>query len=466
MPTPSTLSRRSFLTRLAAVGAAIPTIATLSAACAPSTARPQNGTSAEAGVERGPTAVADTISLMITADPIEEAAYTTLLRAFQEAGSALEVDLVNMPGLADMYRRLLLDFASGTPADLFLLNYRRYVAFAAKKTLEGLAPYLAASTVIKAADFYAEVMEAFTWQEQLFGIPQNLSSLVVYYNKTIFDAAGVVYPSDDWTWDDFVQTAHALILDQDGDGVMDVWGLGTDAITLRVAPFIWMAGGDLVDNPQHPTQLALDSAEARLALAWFVALQTEHQVVPDPLTEKAESHETRFINGRLAMYLESRRVTPSLRQNTTFDWDVAPLPRLPTSMLLAGRTADQRRSTVLHSDAFCMAAQSQNKSAAWSLLEYANSPAGQTVLTRTGRVVPSNQRVAASSAFLDPAAKPAHSQVFLDSLAYIRRLPIMPTWTEIEAGISRELELAFHGDSTLDAAIDAAYIRTREFFRP
>jgi hypothetical protein len=42
----------------------------------------------------------------------------------------------------------------------------------------------------------------------------------------------------------------------------------------------------------------------------------------------------------------------------------------------------------------------------------------------------------------------------------------MPTWPEIEAGINRELELAFHGDSILDAAIDAAYIRTREFFAP
>lgn len=459
MATYTTLSRRTFLTKVATMGAIIPPVATLLAACAPPQARTRSGSPAVAGIDAAPTEVSGTISLMITADPVEEAAYTTLLTAFREAGSAVAVDLVNMPGLADMYRRLLMDFASGTPADLFLLNYRRYAAFAAKKTLEGLAPYLAASTVIKATDFYAQVIEALTWQEQLFGIPQNLSSLVVYYNKTIFDAAGVADPLADWTWDDFLQTAHLLTLDQDGDGSLDVWGLGTDAITLRVAPFIWMAGGDLVDNPQNPTQLALDSVEARRALAWFVALQTEQQVVPDPLTEKAESHETRFINGRLAMYLESRRVTPSLRQNTTFDWDVAPLPHLSAS-------ATQGRSTVLHSDAFCMAAQSQNKNAAWSLIEYANSPAGQTVLTRTGRVVPSNKSVAESPAFLDPAAKPARSQVFLDSLAYIRRLPIMPTWPDIEAGISRELELAFHGDSTLDAAIDAAYIRTREFFLP
>lgn len=450
-PTPATLSRRTFLTRLVA-GAVVPMVAP--AACALPKARRQTGAAAVAGIDSAPAAVSGTIALMIAADPVEEAAYTMLLTAFREAGNSVEVDLVNMPGLVDMYRRLLMDFASGTPADVFLLNYRRYAAFAAKKTLEELTPYLAASPVIKADDFYPQAVEAFQWQAHLFGIPQNIASLVVYYNKTIFDRAGVAYPQDDWTWTDCVDTAQALTFDQDGDGVMDVWGVGTDAITLRVAPFIWMAGGDLVDDPQNPTQLALDTPQARQALTWFIALQTEHQVVPDPLTEKAESHEARFINGRLAMYLESRRVTPSLRLNTTFDWDVAPLPRL------------DQITTVLHSDAFCMAAQSPHKAAAWSLMEYANSPDGQTVLTQTGRVVPSHKSVAASPAFLNPAAKPARSQIFLDSLTYIRRLPIMPTWTEIEAGISRELELAFHGDSTLDAAIDAAYIRTREFFLP
>jgi len=183
-------------------------------------------------------------------------------------------------------------------------------------------------------------------------------------------------------------------------------------------------------------------------------LQTEHGVVPDPVNEKAESHEARFINGRLAMYLESRRVTPSLRQNTSFDWDVAPLPRLDKPL------------TILHADAFCLAAQSQYKAAAWSLIEYATAPAGQTILTQSGRVVPSNKQVATSPTFLTAAAKPASSQHFVEALRYTRRLPLMPTWPDIEAGIGRELELAFHGDSTLDAAIDAAYIRTREFFPP
>jgi multiple sugar transport system substrate-binding protein len=442
-----------------AAGVAIPKVAALIAACTPAETQPHAAQSAGDAVP-APGAATGNIALMIAADPLEEAAYQTVLTAFADAGSQVQVDLVNLPSLAEMYRRLLLDFAAGTPADLFLLTYRRYAAYAVKKMVEPLAPYLDVSTAIKADDFYPQTLEAFTWRDQLYGVPQNLSCLVAYYNKTIFDQVGVAYPTGEWDWDAFLETAHALTLDEDGDGIDDLWGLGTDAITLRSAPFLWMSGGDLVDNPENPTSLALDTPEVRQALAWFVALQTEHQVVPDPVTEKAESHEARFINGRLAMYLESRRVVPSLRQNTRFEWDVAPLPALrgPDGALI--------RSTVLHSDAFCMAAQSQNKAAAWSLIEYVNAPDGQTVLTRSGRVVPSNKQVAESPAFLSPEAKPHNNQVFLDALSYIRRLPLMPTWPEIEAGINRELELAFHGDSILDAAIDAAYIRTREFFAP
>ena len=72
-----------------------------------------------------------------------------------------------------------------------LLNYRRYAAFAAKGALEPLGPYLARSTVIRETDFYPQAMEPFRWHGTLMCIPQNLSSLVVYYNRDLFDRDGV-----------------------------------------------------------------------------------------------------------------------------------------------------------------------------------------------------------------------------------------------------------------------------------
>ncbi len=203
-----------------------------------------------------------TVSFMVFGDPAEKQAYEALVAAFHAKQTDVKVQLTHIPGQSEYRQRLAADFAAGTPADIVLINYRRFAGFAAKGTLEPLGPYLDKSSLIKRDDFYAESMGAFDWNGQLTCIPQNLSSLVVYYNKNLFDQAGLDYPKDDWTWDDFQATAKALTLDADNDGTPEQYGLGTEASIFRVTPFIWQNGGDLVDNPAKPTSLNLNTPEA------------------------------------------------------------------------------------------------------------------------------------------------------------------------------------------------------------
>ena len=75
-----------------------------------------------------------------------------------------------------------------------------------------------------------------------------------------------------------------------------------------------MNGGDLVDDPIAPTRLTLDTPESKEALQWFMALQLTHQVTPDAVAEEAESSLSRFINGRLAMFMDSRLAVPEFRE--------------------------------------------------------------------------------------------------------------------------------------------------------
>lgn len=394
------------------------------------------------------------LTFLIAGDPADEAAYRTLIDGFEAANADIRVDLLNIPSAADFRRRLTADFAAGAPPDVFLINYRRYGPFVAKGAIAMAAPYLAASDRIQASDFYPQALAAFTWQGELACLPQNLSSPVIYYNKDLFAAAGVAEPGPAWDWDAFVATAQALTGDQDGDGVIDIYGLGSEPSLVRMAPFVWMNGGDVVDDPGAPTRLTLDAPPARAALAWFIDLQRTHHVVPDAVAEEAESSLSRFLNGRLAMFIDSRRAVPEFRTIQGFDWDVAPLPE------------GEQRASVLHADAYCMAAAGRHKAAAWRFVEYANTLAGQTILARTGRTVPSRIELATSPIFLDPQAKPAHSQVFIDAIAGIRSLPSMATWSDIEGVVDKELEQAFYGQITLEEAIRNAETRSAEFFRP
>lgn len=404
----------------------------------------------------GPAAPNDAgpVRFMVFGDPAEKAAYATLVQAFRERNPGIAVQLTHIPGQSDYRQRLGADFAAGTPADVVLMNYRRYAAFAAKGALEPLGPYLERSDLIRVEDFYQETITPFVWGGVLTCVPQNLSSLVVYYNQDLFDAAGLAYPQAGWGWEEFLRTAQALTRDIDGDGQTDQFGLGTTAEAIRLIPFIWQNGGEIVDDPLRPTRLTLDTPAATAAFQWFVDLQVKHRVVPDAVQEAAEDSESRFLNGRLGMYLNSRRGVPTYRTITGFAWDVAPLPN--------GRQA----ATMLHADAYCMPAASKHKESAWALIEFANGPEGQAIIAATGRTVPSLRAVAAAPTFLDPTRRPASSQVFLDAIPSIRYLPVIPGWPDIEAALTAEIERAYYGQASVPEAIDAAVRSAQPYFGP
>jgi multiple sugar transport system substrate-binding protein len=383
---------------------------------------------------------------MVSGSPEELKAYQTLVAAFEKANPAYKIDLTHIPSSGDYSTRLNADLAAGTPANVVMSNYRNYASLAQKGALEALQPYLDKSTLLKADDFYAEALQPYVWKRQVECIPQNISSLVVYYNKKLFDAAGVSYPKADWTWADFLSAAQALTKSADNQ-----YGVGVEPALIRVAPFIWQNGGELVASPRA-TRLLVDSPEAREAIQWFTDLQVKHHVVPDATAEKAEDSESRFANGRLGMYLDSRKVTPAFRTITDFDWDVAPLP--------AGKSP----ATILHSDGYCMTAATKDKDAAWKFIEFANSAEGQKIIASTGRTVPSLKSVAESSAFLDPNAKPKNSRAWLDMIPAVRAVPTLANWPDIEGTADSELERAFYGTASVDDVIKAIVDRTAPFF--
>ncbi|MCB0011100.1 MAG: sugar ABC transporter substrate-binding protein [Anaerolineales bacterium] len=392
------------------------------------------------------------VTFMVFGDPAELAAYEALVEAFAAEHPEVAVQLQHIPGQGDYRQRLAASFAAGTPPDIMLLNYRRFATFAADGGLAPLGDYLDSSDQIAAADFYANTLDAFRWDGELWCIPQNLSSLVVYYNADLFAAAGLPLPADDWYWDDFLAAARALTLDLDGDGRIDQYGAGIEPALFRLAPFVWQLGGEIVDDPAAPGRLTLDEPAALEAFQWFVDLQVQEGVVPDATAEAAETSESRFLNGRLAMYFNSRRGVPTYRTIESFAWDVAPLPQ---QKLAAG---------ILHADGYCLAAAAANKEAAWTFIEYANSVAGQQIVARSGRTVPSLSAVAESDYFLDPSQPPANSRIYLDTVPVIRQVPIMTTWIAIEETANKEIERAFYGQVTVAEAAATAAALTQPYF--
>jgi multiple sugar transport system substrate-binding protein len=396
---------------------------------------------ASCGGDDGPTSV----SLVVFGEAEELAAYRTLVDSFEAEQDDIAVELVEVPDREALITRVTTSIAAGDPPDLFLINYRFFGQFAARGLLEPMQSRLDDSDVLAEDELYELALDAFRSPgDELTCLPQNVSSLVVYFNRDLFAAAGVPAPTEGWTWDDMVAAAAALTTGEQ-------YGLGVEASIIRLAPLVWSNGGDIVDDPEAPTSLTLDTPAGIDALDRFLALRTDG-LIPTLEESASEDDEARFANGRLAMYLNSRRVTPQFRLIDDFEWDVAPLPVL------------QQPAGVLHSDAYCMTKDSDHHDEAFAFVEYALGPDGAPVIAETGRTVPSLRSVAESDTFLDPGKPPASSAVFLETIPAIRQLPTISTWPEIESVANEILEAAREAGTPAAEVAAELDVATRDLF--
>jgi multiple sugar transport system substrate-binding protein len=383
------------------------------------------------------------ITVQLAGEQEEIVIYEALVEAFEQQHADIEVRLVPVADKDDHLTKLTTSFAVGRPPDVFLVNFREYSQFVARgavapieSLLEDAGPDL--------ADYYEPPLEAFTYDGRLQCMPQNISSLAVYYNVDLFEAAGLRHPRG-WTWNEFRSAAAALTRG-------DVDGVGIEPNIIRIAPFVWSNGGEIVDDESQPSRFTLEQPAAREALEFIVSLVRDG-FVPTAEEVAAQELETRFATGKLGMLLSSRRETPAFREVAGLNFDVAPLP------------VAKEPAGILHSDAYCISKGSDAIDSAVEFIRFATGGDGQQITAIGGRTVPVLKSVAKSVAFLDPLRAPEHPDVFLEVIPNIRRTPVISTWPEIEDRAEVILTRLFYESGyTMEDALKGLDAQTRELF--
>ena len=385
-----------------------------------------------------------TITVQVSGEREETAVYRAIVQAYENDNPDTEVRLIEVAEKDDHLTKLSTSFAAGDPPDVFLVNFREYSQFVARGAIEPYGDFVDTLDV-DLGDYYPAPIEAFTFNEALQCMPQNISSLVVYYNTDLFEQAGVDPPSAGWTLDEFRAAGEKLTQG-------DVRGIGIEPSIIRLAPFVWSNGGDIVDDLDAPSTFTLDTPEAREALDYLVSLAHDG-LIPTEKELAAQDLMTRFMTSKVAMLLTSRRETPEFREVRGFNWDVGPLP------------IAEEKVGILHSDGYCISSLSRVPQTAADFVAYATGEQGQTLAALGGRTVPSLMSVSESGAFLDPTQPPARSQVFLDAIPGLRRTPVIPTWPEIEDLAEEILTRAFYEPGyTIDDMIEALRSETEALF--
>ena len=143
----------------------------------------------------------------------------------------------------DAYRRALLTALAGDDApDAFLVDDEDVPRIVDRGGALDLAPYLG-RVGVDPARYDPTLLAVFRRGAGLYGLPRGYTPVVVAYNRDLLDRAAIPYPTDDWTWDDFLRVAKQLTRDTDGDGAIDQWGSAFDPRLGLWLPWIWSGAG-------------------------------------------------------------------------------------------------------------------------------------------------------------------------------------------------------------------------------
>ncbi|HLI28630.1 MAG TPA: extracellular solute-binding protein, partial [Chloroflexota bacterium] len=200
-----------------------------------------------------------TVSWSFWGSPWEVAINRRVARAFEAEHPDVHVELLHKPW-EEYFSWLAAEWAAGRSPDVMFINY--VPARAAAGMLANLEPWLARDP-IDLTDFYPPLLDLFRYHGALYGLPRDNDTKVIYYNRQLFDAAGVPYPQPGWTWDDLRALAAALTR-RDEHGRPLQYGFGFELAWWRL--WVWQNGGDVFDDPLRPTRYRLDEPAAIEAL--------------------------------------------------------------------------------------------------------------------------------------------------------------------------------------------------------
>ena len=381
-----------------------------------------------------------TITYALWGSPQEGQVWKTIAATFEAAHPDIKVN-IEVADWDSYWEKLRVQMAGGTPPDVFAMDAPLYMDWQSRGVLLNLQPYLEAEPGILDG-VYPITLEAYKTADGIFGLPRDFQTIVLYYNKDMFDAAGVAYPDDTWTYDDLRSAAKILTLDKDGDGATDQWGFWDGGYDME--PFwgalVWAYGGDVINAAEGKTLIG--SPQATAAFDLMHAMWVTDKSMPSE-QQLAQYGWDGFLSGVAAMGVSGHWSVPEYSQ-VTFNWDIAPMPMGPAG-----------RATSVNSAGFVIAKDSAHPDAAWEFVKYAFSDAGQSELAKIGLAIPVRKSVAESDAYLGQATKIDHS-LYVAALGYARLKPVFKGYEEWSAAVGDALHLIWTQELSVQDALAEA----------
>lgn len=306
-----------------------------------------------------------------------------LLKKFEKENPDIKVDFLHIP--QNYFQKIHLLFASNTSPDVIFINNQYLPVYANAGVLEDLTPYF---EDLSMQSFYKKSVQALSWNNRIYAVPRDVSNLVVFYNKDLFDRYGVKYPEKNWSLNDFLKTAQKLTHRP------EIFGISFEEDPLFFLPYLTCQGGGFTPD-------VFENIESQSGLKFYSDLRKKYHVAPLKQESASATMAQMFLQGRLAMHLSGRWLVPKYREEAKFDWDIAEFPKCKAGSIVP-----------LDASGWAVSKSSHHKKEALLLIKYLSSKESSEEFTKSGLIVPARVDVANSSYFLD-GKKPKNAQIFL-----------------------------------------------------
>lgn len=396
---------------------AVTTVAVLSAAALTGCA------SSGGGDESGPVTI--TYSNFIS-NGGNEKNLKTIVDAFEKDNPDITVN-VQTAAYADYFTKLQTDLAAGTEADVFDVDAGSFANIQANGVL-------AEMTGVDATKYRTSVLDTYQVDGKQYGLPTSFSNVVLFYNKDLFDAAGIAYPTADWTWADEKAAAEKLTNKDAG-----VWGDYQPISYNEYYKAVQQAGGSFLNKDNSASDI--DSDAGTKAADWIAGKSGTVMPTAADGAGTADFDTNLFKNGKLAMW-------------HTGIWMIGLVGDLPFGWNIAVEPGDTQKASATFSNAVVISKNSKHQEAAQKWADYLTS--SQTMVdTRlsAGWELPP----VADDSLLKPYLEktpPSNRQAVFDSLEHIALSPQLGTNAQqIQDAVNNALGEIAAGRTTTDAAI-------------
>ncbi|MFF2556041.1 ABC transporter substrate-binding protein [Nocardia sp. NPDC058058] len=389
----------------------------------------------------------DAVTFFFQARPEEARSRLLIIEEFQRRRPDIKIRTI-MSG-PDPLQQMLTYCAGGKCPDVLMAWELLYAGLADRGVLVDLREFLDRDPVYAAelaADGYAPLRNTFVWKDGQYALPEQWSGVFLYYNRKLFEQAGIQPPgrwADAWSFDEFLAAAKTLT-HRGSDGRVRQWGF-VDAWVpyFSAACFGMNNGAEWFSPPVRPGRTNIGDPHFAEGFGFYADLAVEHRVAPSVGDRQSVSAQDLFCSGRAAMLMGGHWLYSEFTGRDDLDFDVTVLP--------VGPHGGPGAITDVGSTGLAIAAASPRREQAWEFVKFATGPEGQALIAASGLFVP-----VLKSAMHAPGFAAAHRgirnlEVFTEGPANSRQLAVTPLWGKVESLLERGCNRVLRGAATADS---------------